>query len=164
MTARHRGELAQNLAAQLDDPSDRQHDVSQETRVPKGRGRQSGEWTTEDSGTPSDQAMSARCPNGYDVVPMLVTGYSNGRESTGKGPGDPGYGITSHQTRAGYGTIAAASDYSFGTRMYVPGYGWGTVQDRGGNVKGHHIDLWFKTAAEAKKWGKRTVNVIVCRK
>ena len=66
--------------------------------------------------------------------------------------------------KTSHGTIAAATNHTFGTRMYVPGYGWGTVQDRGGKIKGNHIDLWFKTVEEAKKWGKRTVNVVVCKK
>ena len=34
------------------------------------------------------------CPNGSTVVSMEVTGYTSGPESTGKGPGDPGYGRT----------------------------------------------------------------------
>ncbi len=35
------------------------------------------------------------------------------------------------------GTIAADTDhYPFGTRMYIPGYGWGKVEDRGGAIKG----------------------------
>ncbi|MBX7245378.1 MAG: 3D domain-containing protein, partial [Candidatus Sumerlaeaceae bacterium] len=34
------------------------------------------------------------------------------------------------------GTIAAdTSYYPFGTRMYIPGYGWGVVGDRGGAIK-----------------------------
>ena len=44
------------------------------------------------------------------------------------------------------GTIAADTKYyPFGTRMFVPGYGWGVVQDRGGAIKGRsRIDLYFE--------------------
>ena len=35
------------------------------------------------------------------------------------------------------GTIAAdPRHYPFGTKMFVPGYGWGTVEDVGGAIKG----------------------------
>lgn len=61
------------------------------------------------------------------------------------------------------GTIAADTDYyPFGTRMYVPGYGWGVVQDRGGAIKGpHRIDLYMKTHQEALEWGRQKVQVTV---
>ncbi len=59
------------------------------------------------------------------------------------------------------GTIAADTKYyPFGTRMYVPGYGWGVVEDRGGAIKGaHRIDLFFKSHTEALEWGRRKVKV-----
>jgi len=45
----------------------------------------------------------------------------------------------------------------------VPGYGCGTVQDRGGAIKGMHIDAWFSTEKQALNWGrKRNVPVEVC--
>ncbi len=54
------------------------------------------------------------------------------------------------------GTIAAdGAEYAFGVIMYVPGYGYGRVEDRGGAIKGDHIDLYFKTHSEAKAWGKQ---------
>ncbi len=63
------------------------------------------------------------------------------------------------------GTIAADTQYyPFGTRMYVPGYGWGRVEDRGGAIKGpSRIDLFFSSHKEALQWGRRTVNVEVQR-
>ncbi len=59
------------------------------------------------------------------------------------------------------GTIAADTKYyPFGTRMYVPGYGWGRVEDRGGAIKGpDRIDLFFNSHQEAIRWGRRRVNV-----
>jgi 3D (Asp-Asp-Asp) domain-containing protein len=97
------------------------------------------------------------------IVYMAVTGYDNGYESTGKNPGDPGYGITSSGKTAGPGTIAAPKTYPYGTGMYVPGYGCGNVQDRGGAIKGAHIDLWFSTKQAAINWGRHLhVPVEVC--
>lgn len=59
------------------------------------------------------------------------------------------------------GTIAADTKfYPFGTRMYVPGYGWGVVEDRGGAIKGpEKLDLYFDGYHEARQWGRRRVNV-----
>ena len=146
------------------------HDVSNEPRVPKGNS-DGGQWTTggssgggrtSDEGASADEA-GATCPNGYEIVPMEVTAYTNGPESTGKRPGHPQYGITFYKSKAGPGTIAAPPEYAHNTRMYVPGYGWGSVQDTGGAIKGNHLDVWFETVEEARKWGRRKINVIVCK-
>ena len=61
------------------------------------------------------------------------------------------------------GTIAAdTAYYPFGTRMYVPGYGWGVVEDRGGAIKGAtRIDLYFNSHQEALSWGRKKVRVTV---
>lgn len=63
-------------------------------------------------------------------------------------------GITASGVKAKHGTIAADTRlYPFGTIMYVPGYGYGRVEDRGGAIKGHHIDLFFKHHRRALRWG-----------
>lgn len=73
-------------------------------------------------------------------------------------------GVTASGTKAKPGTIAAdTSVFPFGTRMKVPGYGWGTVEDRGGAIKGGKIDLFFKTHKQALEWGRQTVTVEVVR-
>jgi len=59
------------------------------------------------------------------------------------------------------GTIAADTRfYPFGTRVYVPGYGWGVVDDRGGAIKGsNRLDLYFNSHKKALAWGRKTVKV-----
>ncbi len=59
------------------------------------------------------------------------------------------------------GTIAADTRYNrFGTRMYVPGYGWGVVEDRGGAIKGpRRLDLFMKSHVRASHWGRRKLPV-----
>lgn len=61
------------------------------------------------------------------------------------------------------GTIAADTKYyPFGTHMYVPGYGHGVVEDRGGAIKGpNRIDLYFNSHSDALTWGRKKVRVIV---
>ena len=63
------------------------------------------------------------------------------------------------------GTIAADTTYyPFGTRMYVPGYGWGTVEDRGGAIKGpNRIDIFYDSHNDALAWGRKKVYVQIER-
>ena len=63
------------------------------------------------------------------------------------------------------GTIAADTKYyPFGTKMYVPGYGWGVVEDRGSAIKGPtRIDLYFDSHSDALEWGRRKVKVEIYR-
>lgn len=69
-------------------------------------------------------------------------------------------GQTASGTRARPGTIAADTKlYPFGTVMYVPGYGYGRVEDRGGKVKGQHIDLYFRSHRRARNWGSKKLRV-----
>ncbi len=59
------------------------------------------------------------------------------------------------------GTLAADTRYyPFGTRMYVPGYGWGSVEDRGSAIKGpKRLDLYYGSHSDALNWGRRKVGV-----
>lgn len=61
------------------------------------------------------------------------------------------------------GTIAADTRYhKFGTRMYVPGYGYGIIEDRGGAIKGSdRLDLYYNSHSEALKWGRKHVKVAI---
>jgi hypothetical protein len=59
------------------------------------------------------------------------------------------------------GTIAADTRYyKFGTRLYVPGYGYGVVEDRGSAIKGpKRLDLYYDSHADALEWGRQNVEV-----
>ncbi len=63
------------------------------------------------------------------------------------------------------GTIAADTRYyPFGTEMYVPGYGWGVVEDRGSAIKGpRHIDIYLNSYKKALAWGKKKIRVRIKR-
>jgi len=65
-------------------------------------------------------------------------------------------GIAASGARAKPGTIAADGDlFPFGTVVYVPGYGYGVVEDRGSDIKGYHLDLYFTSHSRAMTWGKQ---------
>lgn len=59
------------------------------------------------------------------------------------------------------GTIAADTRYyGFGTRMYVPGYGYGVVEDRGGAIKGPaRLDVFYRSHGDALRWGRQKLAV-----
>ncbi|MBU0674624.1 MAG: 3D domain-containing protein [Proteobacteria bacterium] len=64
------------------------------------------------------------------------------------------------------GTIAADTHYyGFGTRMYVPGYGWGVVEDRGGAIKGpNRIDLFMASHEHGLRWGRKKLPIKIYKK
>ena len=84
--------------------------------------------------------------------------------SAGRDRGKPkAVGITASGTRAKPGTIAADTRYyPMGTVIYIPGYGYGVVEDRGGDIKGRHrLDLYYNTHKEARTWGRKKLEVVV---
>ncbi len=94
-------------------------------------------------------------------------GPDKGRPYTGKTAGGhklktPRKGIPFLLPRR-LGTIAADRRYyPFGTVMYVPGWGWGVVDDVGGDIKGpNRLDLFFRTHAQCNNWGRRRVTVTI---
>lgn len=64
-------------------------------------------------------------------------------------------GYTASGARARPGTLAAdTANFPFGTIMHIPGYGYGRVEDRGGDIKGWKLDCYFESHEEAKAWGR----------
>lgn len=114
------------------------------------------------------QVMDSRAI-AQNVFEVVATGYTAGVESTGKKPGEPGYGITYSGvkvTRDQVSTIAADPKlFPIGTLLHIPGYGYGVVADTGSAIKGNRIDLYFETINEVyEQWGKRKVEVQMLRR
>lgn len=89
------------------------------------------------------------------------TGYDNDFACTGKRPGDPDYGITASGTTARMGTVAAPKQFRFGTRLLIQGLGLFVVEDRGHDITGVKLDLWFPSHAEALRFGRKNLKVTV---
>ena len=69
-------------------------------------------------------------------------------------------GYTSTGTRADIGTIAAdPRSIPYGTRLEIPGYGYGIVEDTGGALRGNHVDIFFHSHREAMRWGVKNIEV-----
>jgi len=105
----------------------------------------------------------------YPKDTVIATGYTAYYESTGKNPGDAGFGITYSGVKVKrdlYSTIAAdLKVYPIGTILFIPGYGYGVVADKGGAIKGNKIDLYYETVEDVyNQWGKKSVEVYVIKK
>ena len=97
----------------------------------------------EQESTPSQTA-----PSGGRTMVVQATGYTHTGNRTATG------------TIPKRGTIAVDPRViPLGTRIYVPGYGYGVAEDTGGAVNGRIIDLFFETRKEAINWGRRTVQI-----
>jgi 3D (Asp-Asp-Asp) domain-containing protein len=105
----------------------------------------------------------------YPSMVVVATGYTAGVESTGKTPDHPEYGITYSGVRVKrdlYSTIAADLNiFPIGTILFIPGYGYGVVADKGGAIKGNRLDLYYDTVEDVYKyWGKKKVQVYIVKK
>jgi len=104
------------------------------------------------------------------VLTCSATAYDLSFQSTGKRPGDPGYGITASGTYAKPGTVAVDPRViPLGTKMYIVStdgsvvYGLCTAEDTGGAIKGNKVDLFYNTTAECMQFGRRNVTVYILR-
>jgi 3D (Asp-Asp-Asp) domain-containing protein len=105
----------------------------------------------------------------YPSTEVIATGYTAGFESTGKDPGHPQFGITYSGVKVKrdlYSTVAADLNvFPIGTILFIPGYGFGVVADKGGAIKGNKVDLYYETVEDVyEEWGKKTVEVYVVEK
>lgn len=84
----------------------------------------------------------------------LATAYSNhSTTATGRMP---------VRNESGMSTIAVdPSVVPLGSKVYVDGYGYAIASDTGGAIKGNKIDLYFNSASECDRWGRRSVNLLV---
>jgi 3D (Asp-Asp-Asp) domain-containing protein len=105
----------------------------------------------------------------YPKQTVVATGYTAGYESTGKNKNHPEYGITFSGVKVKrdlYSTIAAdLTIFPIGTILFIPGYGYGVVADKGGAIKGNELDLYYETVNDVyQSWGKKKLDVYIVQK
>lgn len=118
--------------------------------------------------------VSSSTDNYVSLGKFTVTAYTAGYESTGKRPGDKGYGevAISGSKRANFEAVyveegvTIAADWGVlppGTKVYIEGVGIRTVQDKGGGVKGNHIDLFIEDLGKAREWGVQSLEIYLVK-
>lgn len=71
-------------------------------------------------------------------------------------------GMTSRGVATRTGVIAVDPRViPYGSKIYVPGYGWGTALDTGGDIVGNTIDIWMPTRGQCMNWGTKIVKIKV---
>lgn len=104
------------------------------------------------------------------VLTMTATAYDLSFQSTGRKPGDRYYGLTASGTKIRPGVAAVDPNViPLGTKLYVestdgtPDYGYASAEDRGGAIKGNKIDLFFESAQDVRRFGRRKVKVYILK-
>lgn len=101
-------------------------------------------------------------PAGLNVARVLnvyATWYSPA--SSGRSPSDPAYGFTATGVPVDRGVVAVdPSVIPLGTRLYIPGYGFGVAADTGGAIRGHMIDLGYPDGV-IPNWTTRWVDIYI---
>lgn len=93
------------------------------------------------------------------VIRVYATWYN--AASAGRPATDPAYGRTATGVQVTYGVVAVdPTVIPLGTRMYIPGYGYGTAADTGGAVKGYIIDLGYPDGVQVT-WQSRWMDIYV---
>lgn len=71
-------------------------------------------------------------------------------------------GTTATGTHTHPGSIAVdPAVIRLGSRIYVPGYGWGRAEDTGSAVRGAHIDVWMSSCSAAIRHGAPWLRITV---
>ena len=114
------------------------------------------------SSNSSSKAPSTSASVSGKTITMSASAYDLSYASTGKRPGDRGYGITASGMKARYGVVAVDPRViPLGTKLYIEGYGNAIAGDTGGAIKGNRIDLFYNSHSEAMNFGRRQVKVTI---
>lgn len=94
-------------------------------------------------------------------IVVSASAYTAGPESTGKRPGDRGYGKTSLGTQVRHGVIAVDPKIiPLKSQLYIESLDMiATAEDTGGAIKGNKIDIYMNELSRAQNFGRRSVKI-----
>lgn len=82
-----------------------------------------------------------------------ASAYTAAADECGKSDGVTASGVKVQEKR----TIACPSNFPFGAKLEIEGYGTYVCEDRGGAIKGNKIDIYVETKTEAFQFGRRNL-------
>jgi 3D (Asp-Asp-Asp) domain-containing protein len=87
---------------------------------------------------------------------VVATAYSTHPSENG------GYTITSTGKKLGKGIVAVDPKViPMGSKILIPGYGWGVAADVGGAIRGRHIDVCLTSRGSVGRWGRKKLTITV---
>ena len=85
-----------------------------------------------------------------------ITYYCACKQCCGKDNGITASGV---KVQEGVTVAADTSILPFGTRIYIKGIGWRTVQDRGGSIKGNRLDIYIPSHNDPMPYNVKNLDV-----
>ena len=82
-----------------------------------------------------------------------ASAYTAAADECGKSDGITASGLKVKEKH----TIACPPQFPLGTKIKIDGYGMYVCEDRGGAIKGNHIDIYMQTKAEAFAFGRKNL-------
>jgi 3D (Asp-Asp-Asp) domain-containing protein len=98
---------------------------------------------------------SGNFPQGKFV--LNASAYTAAADECGKSDGITASGVKVMENR----TLACPPNFPFGTKIQIDGMGTFICEDRGGAIKGNHVDIYMETKAQAFAFGRRNLTAEV---
>jgi len=98
-----------------------------------------------------EKRKNAEYPEGKFLI--NASAYTAAADECGKSDGITASGLVVKENE----TIACPPQFPFGTKIAIEGMGTYICQDRGGAIKGNHIDIYMETKAQAFAFGRKNL-------
>jgi 3D (Asp-Asp-Asp) domain-containing protein len=95
--------------------------------------------------------ISTSLPEGKFII--NASAYTAAADECGKSDGITASGLAVRENE----TIACPREFPFGTKLKIDGMGTYICQDRGGAIRGNHVDIYMKTKSQAFIFGRKNI-------
>jgi 3D (Asp-Asp-Asp) domain-containing protein len=102
-----------------------------------------------------EKRKKATYPEGEFTI--NASAYTAAADECGKSDGVTASGVEVKENE----TIACPPQYPFGTKIKINGMGTYVCEDRGGAIKGNHVDIYMETKKEAFAFGRQNLQAEV---
>lgn len=115
--------------------------------------------STEDKILNRWKEKQAQMWNSLPKGPFVVnaSAYTAAADECGKSDGITSSGLKVAEKR----TLACPPSFPFGTKIAIEGMGTYRCEDRGGAIKGNHVDIYVETKTEAFAFGRQNLTAEV---